>query len=100
ATRDPSDPGLRAETMELLTNRAQATDPGAARMAADVKAALIYAVRNDQNVGVRLRAMEGLKAFNADPEVRAAMSDVLLADTNPGMRNQAIDLLMQGLEDS
>jgi hypothetical protein len=100
ATRDPADPGLRAETMELLTSRVQGTDPGAVQMAADVKAALIYAVRSDQNAGVRLKAMEGLKSFTGDAEVRAALSDVLLSDTNPAMRNQAIDLLMQGLDDA
>ena len=94
ATRDPSDPGLRANTVALLGLQ---TDPG---MAHDVRDALMFAVLNDQNDGVRLKAMEGLKAFATEPDVRSALTDVLLADANPAMRNQAIDMLMQGLDSS
>ena len=43
-----------------------------------------------------MKAMEGLKPFAQDPEVRAALTHVLLTDSNPGMRTQAIDLLTKG----
>lgn len=61
---------------------------------------LIYALEHDENAGVRLKAMDGLKPFVRQPEVRKALSGVLLSDGNPGMRTQAIDLLTQGVGDS
>lgn len=85
AAKDPSDPGLRAETLEILNSRAQASD---------FRDALIYAVEHDQNAGVRMKAMDGLKQFARDPEVRTALKYVLLGDSNPGLRTQAIDLLV------
>lgn len=88
AAKDPSDPGLRAETVEILNGSAQSSD---------VRDALTFALLHDQNAGVRLKAMEGLKPFAQQPEVRAAMTQVLLSDSNPGLRTQAIDLLTKGL---
>jgi hypothetical protein len=87
AAKDPSDPGLRAETLNILNTNAQL---------ADVRDALVYALRNDQNAGVRLKAMEGLRPFAREPEVRSALAQVLLSDSNPGLRTQAIDLLTAG----
>lgn len=87
AAKDPSDPGLRAETVNILNTRAQS---------ADVRDALIFALRHDQNAGVRMKAMDGLKPFAREPEVRSALAQVLLSDTNPGLRTQAIDLLTGG----
>jgi hypothetical protein len=88
AAKDPSDPGLRAESVGILTTSAQSSD---------VKDALVFALLHDQNSGVRFKAMEGLKPFAQQTEVRAAMTQVLLTDTNPGLRTQAIDLLTKGL---
>jgi anti-sigma factor RsiW len=88
AAKDPSDPGLRAETFEILTASAQSSD---------VRNALVYALLHDQNAGVRQKVMEGLKPFAQQPEVRAAMTQVLLTDANPGLRTEAIDLLTKGL---
>jgi hypothetical protein len=84
AAKDPSDPGLRYETVGILNDRAQA---------AEVRNTLIYALEHDENAGVRLKAMDGLKPFVKQPEVRKALAGVLLSDGNPGMRTQAIDLL-------
>ena len=88
AAKDPTDPGLRAETVDILNASAQS---------ADVRDALTFALLHDQNAGVRLKAMEGLKPFAQQPEVRAAMTQVLLSDSNPGLRTQAIDLLTKAL---
>lgn len=88
AAKDPSDPGLRYETVGILNDRADA---------AEVRDTLIYALEHDENAGVRLKAMDGLKPFVRQPEVRKALSGVLLGDGNPGMRTQAIDLLTQGV---
>ncbi len=87
AAKDPSDPGLRAETVDILNTRAQS---------AEVRDALIKALQEDQNAGVRMKAMNGLTPFAQHPEVRAALTQVLLKDSNPGLRTQAIDLLTRG----
>jgi hypothetical protein len=87
AAKDPSDPGLRAETVDILNNSAQFSE---------VRDALVLALK-DQNSGVRFKAMQGLTPFAQQPEVRLALTQVLLGDTNPGMRKQAIDLLTKGL---
>lgn len=91
AAKDPSDPGLRYETVGILNDRAQA---------AEVRDILIYALEHDENAGVRLKAMDGLRPFVEQPEVRKALTGVLLSDGNPGMRTQAIDLLTQGVGES
>jgi hypothetical protein len=88
AAKDPLDPGLRAETVEILTTSAQSSD---------VRDALVFALQHDQNAGVRFKAMEGLKPFAQQADVRAALTQVLLTDTNPGLRTQAIDLLTKSL---
>ena len=90
AAKDSADPGLRAETVNILNTRAAS---------AEVRDALVYALRHDQNSGVRLKAMEGLKPFVQDPQVRVALSQVLLSDSNPGLRTQAIDLLTKDFKD-
>jgi len=88
AARESADPGVRAETVELLTPQAGSSE---------VRDVLIAALKHDQNAGVRLKAIGGLKLFANDPAVRKALSEVLLSDANPGVRSQAIDLLTQGL---
>lgn len=85
AAKDPSDPGLRAETVDIFTTLAQT---------GEFRDALIFAVEHDQNAGVRMKALEGLKPYVMQPAVRAALTQVLLSDTNPGLRTQAIDLLI------
>jgi hypothetical protein len=87
AAKDPSDAGLRGESVEILNRQAQDED---------VRDALLYALQ-DVNAGVRLKAMEGLKPFAQTPEVRKALMNVLLRDSNAGMRKQAIDVLTQGM---
>jgi len=86
AARDPSDPGLRAETLDVLRTRSES---------GEVRRALLYALEHDPNAGVRLKALDALKPFAAEPETRKTLSRVLLADDNPGVRAQTIDLLVQ-----
>jgi hypothetical protein len=86
AAKDPSDAGLRVESVDLLKSRPQS---------AEVRKALLYAVRHDSNAGVRLKALDGLKEFADDPETRQTLTQVLLKDDNPGVRTQVIDLLIQ-----
>ena len=86
AAKDPSDPGLRVESVDLLKSKPQS---------AEVRSALLYAVQHDPNAGVRLKALDGLKDFADDPETRKTLTQVLLTDNNPGVRTQVIDLLIQ-----
>jgi hypothetical protein len=86
AAKDPSDAGLRVESVDLLKNQPQS---------AEVRRALLYAVQHDANAGVRLKALDGLKDFADDPETRQTLTQVLLKDDNPGVRTQVIDLLIQ-----
>src|SRR5207302_7233469 len=62
--------------------------------------ALLYALEHDQNAGVRMKALDGLRTFARDREVRGVLAQVLLGDPNPGVRTQAIDLLTAGAESS
>jgi predicted anti-sigma-YlaC factor YlaD len=86
AARGSSDPGLRAATVAILVNGANASD---------VREALVFALEHDQNSAIRLRAMEGLKSYAHDPAVQGALAQVLLRDENQGLRTQAIDLLTE-----
>ena len=91
AAKDPSDAGLRVESVDLLKNQPQS---------AEVRRALLYAVQHDPNAGVRLKALDGLKEFADDPETRQTLTQVLLKDDNPGVRTQVIDLLIQHHSDA
>lgn len=84
AAKDPSDPGLRGESVEILKSRPESDE---------VRNALLYALQHDGNDGVRMKALEGLKPYATLPDVRKALSQVLLTDANPGLRIQAVDLL-------
>ena len=84
AAKDPSDPGLRAETLTILEAHPQTPD---------VRVVLLQALEHDQNAGVRLKALAGLRPFAHDREVQSVLARILLTDTNPGIRTQAIDLL-------
>ncbi len=86
AVKDPSDPGLRVESVNLLKGRSEDDD---------VRGALISALQHDTNAGVRLKALEGLKPYAAQADVRKSLSRALLSDDNPSIRAQAIDLLMK-----
>lgn len=85
AASEPSDPGLRGEMIEILSNAA----PNDL-----TKQALLQALQ-DSNDGIRLRAVQGLKPLAREGDVRRALAQVLLNDPNNGMRTQAIDLLTE-----
>jgi anti-sigma factor RsiW len=91
AAKDPSDAGLRVESVDLLKNNSQS---------AEVRRALVYSLEHDPNAGVRLKALDGLKQFAQDPDTRQALTQVLLKDDNPGVRTQVIDLLVQRHNDA
>jgi hypothetical protein len=89
AAADPSDPGLRARSLDVLKDRGDESE---------VRRALLQALERDANAGVRLKAIEGLQSFSGDPETRRVLSSVLLTDDNPGIRTKAIDLLLNDMQ--
>jgi HEAT repeats/Putative zinc-finger len=84
ASKDPTDPALRAESIGILNSQ-----PGD-----EVRDALLDSIKHDPNAGVRLKALEGLSRFADDAETRHALSFVLSHDDNPDVRMQAINLLV------
>jgi hypothetical protein len=84
AATDPTDPGLRAESIDLLKDRTAD---------AEVRRALIDALRSDDNPAVRLKAIEALRPYAHEPETRKALAQVLLADRHAGVRIAAVELL-------
>lgn len=84
ATKDPTDPVIRVESVDLL--RKQAGD--------DVRDTLLDVVQHDGNAGVRLKALQGLGRFADDPDARRVIVSLLKHDQSPDVRTQAIDLLL------
>jgi len=81
--KDPADPGLRVDAIELLREQ----------KVADVRDALLDRLRHDQNAAVRLEAIEGLRQFQSDPSVQRELMFVVEHDYHPGVRSEAIDVL-------
>jgi hypothetical protein len=87
-----NNPGLRLDSVDLLAGKAE--DPAA-------REALIYALLNDSNPGVRLKTLDGLRNYvKQDIRVRNAVLDALLNDSNLGVRSGALHSLEPVLADS
>jgi HEAT repeat protein len=83
ASKDPADPGIRVDSVEILNNQ----------KGSDVRDALVHAAQHDPNAGVRLKALQGLGRFVDDPTIRESLAFVLQHDYNSDVRSQAIDVL-------
>lgn len=86
---DQTDAGVRLDCLEAL--RARHAD-------LDVRRALLFAARKDQNPAVRMKALESLRDAVADKPVRETLIDALEHDANPGVRVEAVNLLVRSLE--
>lgn len=58
-----------------------------------IQGVLVGAAERDPNPAVRLKALEGLRPYVRQAEVQRALVRVLVADDNPGVRAQVIELL-------
>ncbi len=83
AIADPSDPGIRVDSVEMLGN--QTGD--------DVREALLGRLQHDPNAAVRLKALESVRRFSADPATRSVLRSVLEHDADPAVRSATIDVL-------
>src|SRR5579875_887283 len=84
AAKDPTDPGIRVDSVDLLKSQT----------GNDVRDALLFSVEHDPNAAVRLKALEGLRQYTADPVTREGLAVVLERDSDPGVRSEAIDVLV------
>jgi len=77
--------GLRVDSVGLLAQRSSDQQ---------VRDALIYALQNDTNPGVRLKSIEALGNYvKTDTNVRDAVLRALLNDENQGVRIEALRLI-------
>ena len=83
AIQDPGDPGIRVDSVEVLSNQT----------GKDVRDALLDRIQHDSNAAVRLKALESVRRFVGDPETRNVLRSVLETDSNPAVRSEAIDVL-------
>lgn len=85
AALENDDPAVKVESLELLRHQTSGDD--------EVRDALMSALQNDRNSGVRMKALEGLKAFRLNSESRHVLCNVLLNDESAPVRALALDLL-------
>lgn len=85
---EKNDPGVRLDCLEAL--RARTSDQ-------DVRRALLYAARKDQNPAVRMKALEALRDQASDASVREVLMEALHHDSNPGVRVEAVNMLVRSL---
>jgi HEAT repeat protein len=82
------DPVVRFYSVEILTQQDNA------EAAKDLREVLFNTVRTDPNPAVRLEALEGLRHFSGDPAALETLAFVLEHDDNPGVRSQAVNVLV------
>lgn len=85
------DTAVRMQAVDLLKDRCTGST--------EVRDALLNTLR-DTNVGLRLKALEGLRPLAADPVVRKTLAQVLMSDENPAVRKEAVDMLVSHRDDA
>ncbi|HYL64338.1 MAG TPA: zf-HC2 domain-containing protein [Candidatus Methylomirabilis sp.] len=86
---DQTDAGVRLDCLDALRTRTGDQD---------VRRALLYAARKDQNPAVRMKALESLRDTTVDMSMRKMLIDALEHDANPGVRVEAVNILVRSLE--
>lgn len=98
ATRNPSNNGVRVDSVSLLAKECNAGHECGNEIAGGgvgaVRKALMVALRYDKSPAVREKALEGLQRYiPEDTRVRDAVLEALLNDPNANVRTAAINLL-------
>ncbi len=83
AMRDPADPSLRVDSLDMLSGQT----------GADVRTVLIHCIEHDTNAAVRLKALQTFRSASQDPAIRKVLLSVLEHDADPAVRSEAINLL-------
>jgi hypothetical protein len=84
AARQSMDPGIRMDSVEML----------AGQSGAEIRDALVNSIRADANAAVRVKAIESLRQFPSDAVTRSALEFALAHDRDPGVRAEAMDVLV------
>ncbi len=91
ASQNSASAGVRDDSVGLLAAECTA---GHGCKAEGIRDALLVALRHDKNAGVRQKALKGLESYVAeDVHVRNAVLEALLNDSDPKIRNAAINIL-------
>ncbi|MCX6136378.1 MAG: HEAT repeat domain-containing protein [Ignavibacteriales bacterium] len=89
-------PGEKLRTLSVISRQQEfqtAIDPV-------VKQALLFALKNDDNPGVRQEALHALTEYAFDNEIKDVLLQALLHDQNAGVRVSAINALELGANES
>ncbi|MBT9332083.1 HEAT repeat domain-containing protein [Paracidobacterium acidisoli] len=90
-TQNRVNPDVRGDSVSLLADECRA---GHQCSGGPIRNALMLALRTDRNAVVRLKALNGLQPYIADDmQVRDAILESLLNDSDPRIRTQAITLI-------
>jgi hypothetical protein len=84
AARQSLDPGVRLDSVEML----------AGQSGEEIRNALVNSIRNDTNAAVRVKAIESLRQFPGDAMTRDVLEFALAHDRDPGVRAEAMDVLV------
>jgi len=91
ASSDEASTGVHDDSVGLIAAECQA---GRNCASAEVRHALLRALRHDRNAAVRQKALQGLEPYvSQDTGVRNAVLEVLLNDADPRLRTSAMNLL-------
>ncbi len=91
ASQNSESPSVRDDSVGLLVAECRA---GHGCQAEGLRGALMVLLRYDQDAGVRAKALEGLQPYVAeDVQVRNAVLEALMNDSDPRIRTSAISML-------
>jgi hypothetical protein len=91
ASENSASSDVRDDSVGLL---AAACRAGHSCQAEGIRDALMVVLRYDKSAGVRLKALDGLEPYVAeDTQVRNAVLEALLNDTDPQVRSEAVNIL-------
>jgi len=80
-------PGARLRAVNALQS------PQITKQDDEIKSALLAAVRMDENVAVRMEALNALRTLPFDQEIKQTLLRVLMYDRNSGVRVEAIKII-------
>jgi hypothetical protein len=103
ATQNRTDNDVRANSVSLLADQCKTGDcsGGSGLDGTAVRKALMVSLRYDKSPAVRMKALEGLQPYvSNDSNVRDAVLETLMRDSNSSVREAAINLLQPVQADS
>jgi hypothetical protein len=84
AARQSLDPGVRMDSVEMLAGHG----------GDEIRKALVNCIRTDPNAAVRVKAIDSLRQFPSDASTRDVLEFALAHDRDPGVRAEAMDVLV------